>query len=34
MKTNNPFVISGYISPEYFCDRELETEKIISALKN
>ena len=34
MKTNNPFVISGYISSDYFCNRELETEKIISALKN
>lgn len=34
MKANNPFVISGYVSPEFFCDRELETEKIVSALKN
>jgi len=34
MKTNNPFVISGYVSSDYFCDRELETERIISALKN
>ncbi|HEX7585187.1 MAG TPA: ATP-binding protein [Prolixibacteraceae bacterium] len=34
MKTNNPFVITGYISPTYFCDRELETERIVSALKN
>lgn len=31
---NNPFLIAGYHSPRYFCDRELETEKIISALTN
>ena len=31
---NNPFVVYGYKGPEYFCDRELETEKIISALHN
>lgn len=30
----NPFLIAGYHSPKYFCDREKETEKIISALKN
>jgi len=30
----NPFVISGYHSPAYFCDREKEAEKIISALEN
>lgn len=30
----NPFVIAGYHSPAYFCDRETETEKIISALTN
>lgn len=37
MKTNkpyNPFLISGYHSPDYFCDRESETEKITSALAN
>jgi len=31
---HNPFLISGYYSPEYFCDRETETAKIISALEN
>ena len=31
---NNPFIIFGYLSPDYFCDREIETEKIISALDN
>ncbi len=34
MKTSNPFVITGYISPKYFCDREVETKKIIEAIKN
>jgi DNA-binding transcriptional ArsR family regulator len=37
MQTNkpyNPFLIAGYYSPEYFCDREIETDKIISALAN
>ena len=30
----NPFLLSGYISEEYFCDREQETAKVISALNN
>lgn len=30
----NPFLIAGYHSPTYFCDRESESEKIISALTN
>ncbi len=34
MNNTNPFLISGYISPKYFCDREKETGKIISAIKN
>jgi len=33
-KSNNPFLITGYTTPEYFCDREKETERIISALCN
>jgi len=33
-KSNNPFLVAGYSTPEYFCDREKETEKIISALRN
>jgi AAA+ ATPase superfamily predicted ATPase len=33
-KPYNPFLVAGYYSPEYFCDRETETAKIISALKN
>lgn len=34
MKPNNPFLVYGYNSPEYFCDRKKETEKIISGLHN
>jgi AAA+ ATPase superfamily predicted ATPase len=30
----NPFLVTGYYSPEYFCDRKTETAKIISALEN
>lgn len=31
---NNPFVTSGYIAPEYFCDRERETEELVRWLLN
>ena len=31
---NNPFLVAGYHSPAYFCDREAESTKIISALQN
>ena len=31
MKPNNPFLIAGYYSPEFFCDRKRETAS--SALK-
>jgi len=30
----NPFLIYGYVSPDYFCDREEETKQLISALRN
>jgi len=30
----NPFIISGYISPEYFCDREAESSRILNAINN
>lgn len=30
----NPFVYKGYDGPAYFCDREKETENLISALQN
>ncbi len=33
-KTMNPFYIRGYHGEEYFCDREAETQSIISAVKN
>ena len=33
-KPQNPFLLSGYVSPEYFCDREEESKKLISALRN
>ena len=34
MKPNNPFLIAGYYSPEFFCDREQETRAILDALHN
>ena len=34
MKPNNPFVIRGYAGSEYFCDRQKETAKLVSALTN
>lgn len=33
-KVKNPFIISGYISSEYFCDREQETKTLISNIEN
>ncbi|MDR1553695.1 MAG: ATP-binding protein [Prevotellaceae bacterium] len=30
----NPFLLTGYESPEYFCNRKTETEKLINALRN
>jgi len=34
MRLRNPFLTSGYYSPEYFCDRELESRELLSALEN
>lgn len=34
MKPKNPFVLTGYISPEYFCDRQKETRRTIEAVTN
>lgn len=31
---NNPFITNGYTSPEYFCDRQRETETITRLLTN
>ncbi len=33
-KIKNPFVIGGYVSAEYFCDREIESKELISAFEN
>ena len=30
----NPFVTSGYVSPEYFCDRVQETHDLLNLLQN
>lgn len=30
----NPFLVYGYAGPRYFCDREVEMEKLLSALNN
>ena len=30
----NPFVISGYVSAEYFCDRKAETAQLIREVSN
>jgi len=34
MKPNNPFLIEGYHGSEYFCDRQKETDDLVSALTN
>ena len=34
MSLKNPFIISGYLSPYYFCDREQESEKLIRYVTN
>ena len=34
MKLNNPFVISGYRGPEYFCDRVEETKRLCTLVRN
>ena len=31
---DNPFVTTGYVGKEYFCDREKETEDIVRLLTN
>ena len=30
----NPFVVTGYIKPEYFCDRKTEAERLTKLLLN
>lgn len=34
MRPNNPFLVSEYISPEYFCDRQQETQELLGNLYN
>ena len=34
MEEKNPFVLNVYAGPQYFCDREQETDRIINAIKN
>ena len=34
MNVNNPFLMAGYIGPDYFCDRERETADLIEAIEN
>jgi AAA+ ATPase superfamily predicted ATPase len=34
MKPQNPFIVSGYYSPEFFCNRKNEAARIINALEN
>jgi len=34
VKLNNPFVTSGYVSPDYFCDREQETNHLLEAINS
>ncbi|HOW09879.1 MAG TPA: ATP-binding protein [Bacteroidales bacterium] len=33
-KISNPFVTTGYLGPEFFCDRKDETERILSAISS
>src|ERR1035437_6593970 len=33
-KMRNPFITSGYVSAEYFCDRERESAELIRSLTN
>lgn len=34
MKLKNPFLTRGYAGPDYFCDRETETRKLLAAFDN
>lgn len=34
MKLNNPFVLTGYRGPEYFCDRVAETDRLCRLIRN
>ena len=30
----NPFIVTGYIEPEYFCDRINESERLVKSIVN
>jgi hypothetical protein len=30
---NNPFSTVGYLGPDYFCDRETETKRLLDNIK-
>lgn len=34
LKIDNPFIVSGHILPQYFCDRQTESERLIKLLRN
>ena len=34
MTNTNPFITRGYVAPEYFCDREMETKMLTQYLTN
>jgi AAA+ ATPase superfamily predicted ATPase len=34
IEITNPFITGGYLSPEYFCNRTVETKRIISAISS
>ena len=34
MKVNNPFLVRGCCGPEYFCDRQKETEQLVDSVVN
>ena len=34
MKKDNPFFLNVYAGPEYFCNREKETDIVINAISN
>ena len=33
-KITNPFVSGGYIGPDYFCDRQMETDILLKAISS
>ena len=33
-KPENPFLTSGYYSPDYFCDRKNETQQLLNSIRN